>query len=220
MSNKTIYLNDVLYEYLIGTSLREPEVLRELREETRPMPEADCQISPEQGQFMALLLKVMGARRVLEVGTFTGYSSTAMALALPEGGKIVTCDRSKEWTDIARRYWEKAGVEGRIELSLGEAEESLKYLLLAPGPDSFDFAFIDADKTNDSLYFEQCLRLVRPGGIIAIDNTLWSGRVADRSKRDADTLAIRAFNAERLKDDRVDLSLVPIADGLTLCRKR
>ncbi len=220
MSNKTIYLNDVLYEYLIGTSLREPEVLRELREETRPMPEADCQISPEQGQFMALLLKVMGARRVLEVGTFTGYSSTAMALALPEGGKIVTCDRSKEWTDIARRYWEKAGVEGRIELSLGEAEESLKYLLLAPGPDSFDFAFIDADKTNDSLYFEQCLRLVRPGGIIAIDNTLWSGRVADRSKRDADTLAIRAFNVERLKDDRVDLSLVPIADGLTLCRKR
>jgi O-methyltransferase len=220
MSNRTIYLNDTLYEYLLGVSLREPEVLRELREKTRPMPEADCQISPEQGQFMALLLRVMGAKRVLEVGTFTGYSSTVMALALPEGGKVVTCDRSQEWTDIARRYWEKAGVEGRIELSLGEAEESLKYLVLAPGPDSFDFAFIDADKTKDEVYFEYCMKLVRPGGMIAIDNTLWSGRVADSSARDADTAAIRAFNAERLKDRRVDLSLLPIADGLTLCRKR
>jgi O-methyltransferase len=220
MSNRTIYLNDSLYEYLLSVSVREPDVLRELREETRPMPEADCQISPEQGQFMGLLLRLMGAKRVLEVGTFTGYSSTAMALALPEDGKVVTCDRSEEWTNIARRYWEKAGVDGRIELSLGEAEESLRYLLRAPGPDSFDLAFIDADKTNDSLYFEQCLKLVRPGGLIAIDNTLWSGRVADKASRDADTRAIQAFNAERLKDERIDLSLVPIADGLTLCRKR
>jgi O-methyltransferase len=184
------------------------------------MPEADCQISPEQGQFMGLLLRVMGARRVLEVGTFTGYSSTAMALALPEDGEVITCDRSKEWTAIARRYWKKAGVDGRIKLRLGEAEETLKQLAKEGGRASFDFAFIDADKTNDGAYFELCVGLVRTGGVIAIDNTLWSGRVADRAKRDADTKAIRAFNAERLKDNRVDLSLVPIADGLTLCRKR
>jgi len=213
-------MNDVLYEYLLGASLREPEVLRELREETRPMPEADCQISPEQEQFMALLLRAMGAKRVLEIGTFTGYSSTAMALALPKDGKVVTCDRSKEWIDFARRYWRKARVEDRIELRLGEAAETLKYLIVEQRLDSFDFAFVDADKTNDSAYFEQCMKLVRAGGIIAIDNTLWSGRVADKAKRDADTRAIRAFNAERLKDDRIDLSLVPIADGLTLCRKR
>jgi len=220
MSNKTIYLTDALYEYLLGASLREPDVLRRLREETRPMPEADCQISPEQGQFMALLLRVMGAKRVLEVGTFTGYSSTAMALALPEDGKVVTCDRSEEWTAIARRYWKKAGVDQRIELRLGEAEETLKQLAKEGGRGSFDFAFIDADKTNDGTYFEQCMDLVRAGGLIAIDNTLWSGRVADKTMRDADTMAIRAFNAERLKDERVDLSLVPIADGLTLCRRR
>ena len=220
MSNRTIYLNDTLYEYLLGVSLREPEVLRELRAETRPMPEADCQISPEQGQFMSLLLRVMGAKRVLEIGTFTGYSSLAMALALPEDGKVITCDRSKAWTDIARRYWKKAGVERRIELRLGEAEEVLSQLARDGGRGGFDFAFIDADKTNDGKYFEQCMDLVRAGGLIAIDNTLWSGRVADRAKRDADTRAIRAFNAERLKDQRIDLSLVPIADGLTLCRKR
>ncbi len=220
MSNKTIYLNDALYEYLLGASLREPDVLRRLREETRPMPEADCQISPEQGQFMNLLLRLMGAKRVLEVGTFTGYSSTVMALALPEGGKVVTCDRSKEWTDIAWRYWHEAGVDQRIELRLGEAEETLARLIKEAGLGSFDFVFIDADKTNDGTYFEQCMKLVRTGGLIAIDNTLWSGRVADRSEQDADTRAIRAFNAERLKDNRVDLSLVPIADGLTLCRKR
>jgi caffeoyl-CoA O-methyltransferase len=220
MSNKTIYLNDVLYEYLLGASLREPEVLRELREETRPMPEADCQISPEQGQFMGLFLRVMGAKRVLEVGTFTGYSSTAMALALPEDGKVITCDRSEEWTAIARRYWKKAGVEQRIELRLGEAEETLNQLTKEGGRGSFDFAFIDADKTMDGTYFEQCMKLVRTGGLIAIDNTLWSGRVADKRTRDADTRAIRAFNAERLEDKRIDLSLVPIADGLTLCRKR
>jgi predicted O-methyltransferase YrrM len=220
VSNRTIYLNDALYEYLLGVSLREPEVLRKLREETRPMPEADCQISPEQGQFMALLLRVMGAKRVLEVGTFTGYSALAMALALPEDGKIVTCDRSEKWTAIARRYWRKAGVENRIELRLGDASDSLEQLEEEGEAGRFDFAFIDADKTNDGIYFEKCLGLVRTGGLIAIDNTLWSGRVADKAQADADTKAIRAFNAERLKDHRVDLSLVPIADGLTLCRKR
>ncbi len=220
MSNRTIYLNDAMYDYLLKVSLREPDVLRELRDETRPMPEADCQISPEQGQFMGLLLRVMGARHVLEVGTFTGYSSTAMALALPEDGRLIACDRSKEWTDVARRYWRKAGVEDRIELRLGDAQETLAQLIEQRGRGSFDFAFIDADKTSDGIYFEQCMKLVRAGGVIAIDNTLWSGRVADRATQDADTKAIRAFNAARLKDDRVDLSLVPIADGLTLCRKR
>ena len=220
MSNRTIYLGDKLYEYLLGVSLREPDFLRELREETRPMPEADCQISPEQGQFMALLLRVMGAKRVLEVGTFTGYSSTAMALALPEDGRVVTCDRSEKWTSIARRYWRQAGVEDRIELRLGDAQDTLEQLKKDGESGRFDFAFIDADKTKDGVYFELCMELVRTGGIIAIDNTLWSGRVADGSVRDADTRAIRPFNAERLKDNRIDLSLVPIADGLTLCRKR
>jgi predicted O-methyltransferase YrrM len=220
MSNKTIYLTDALYGYLLGASLREPDVLRRLRDETRPMPEADCQISAEQGQFMALLLRAIGARRVLEVGTFTGYSSLAMALALPEDGKVVTCDRSEEWTAIARRYWREAGVDRRVELRLGKAQESLSRLIEDGGRGSFDFAFIDADKENDCTYFEQCMELVRTGGVIAIDNTLWSGRVADPMNKDADTVAIRAFNAARLKDERVDLSLVPIADGLTLCHKR
>ena len=220
MSNRTIYLNDGLYDYLLGVSLREPDLLRRLRDETRPMPEADCQISPEQGQFMALLLRAMGARRVLEVGTFTGYSSLVMALALPEDGRVVTCDRSEEYTSIARRYWREAGVDGRIELRLGDAQQKLARLIADDGRDRFDFAFIDADKENDGTYFEQCMELVRQGGIIAIDNTLWSGRVADPAQVDSDTVAIRAFNAARLRDERVDLSMVPIADGLTVCRKR
>ena len=220
MSNRTIYLNDGLYDYLLGVSLREPDLLRRLRDETRPMPEADCQISPEQGQFMALLLRAIGARRVLEVGTFTGYSSLVMALALPEDGRVVTCDRSEEYTRIARRYWREAGVDGRIELRLGDAQQTLARLIADDGRGRCDFAFIDADKENDGTYFEQCMELVRQGGIIAIDNTLWSGRVADPAQVDSDTVAIRAFNAARLRDERVDLSLVPIADGLTLCRKR
>jgi len=220
MSNRTIYLNDGLYDYLLGVSLREPDLLRRLRDETRPMPEADCQISPEQGQFMALLLRAIGARRVLEVGTFTGYSSLVMALALPEDGRVVTCDRSEEYTRIARRYWREAGVDGRIELRLGDAQQTLARLIADDGRGRFDFAFIDADKENDGTYFEQCMELVRQGGIIAIDNTLWSGRVADPAQVDSDTVAIRAFNAARLRDERVDLGLVPIADGLTVCRKR
>ena len=220
MSNRTIYLNDGLYDYLLGVSLREPDLLRRLRDETRPMPEADCQISPEQGQFMALLLRAIGARRVLEVGTFTGYSSLVMALALPEDGRVVTCDRSEEYTRIARRYWREAGVDGRIELRLGDAQQTLARLIADDGRGRFDFAFIDADKENDGTYFEQCMELVRQGGIIAIDNTLWSGRVADPAQVDSDTVAIRAFNAARLRDERVDLSMVPIADGLTVCRKR
>ena len=220
MSSRTIYLTDALYEYLLGASLREPDVLRRLREETRSMPEADCQISPEQGQFMGLLLRVMGAKRVLEVGTFTGYSSTAMALALPEDGTVVTCDRSEQWTAIARRYWRKAGVEGRIELLLGEAEETLQRLRKERGRDSFDFAFIDADKENYVGYYERALQLLRPGGLVVADNTLWSGRVADPENAEVDTVALRHFNELLHGDSRVDLSLVPIGDGLSLARKR
>jgi predicted O-methyltransferase YrrM len=220
MSLRTLKLTDELYRYLLGVSLREPEVLRRLREETRVLPEADCQISPEQGQLMALLLRLLSATRVLEIGTFTGYSSLVMALALPANGKLVTCDRSGEWTAIARKYWQEAGVEDCITLKLGPALETLDRLLAEGSPDSFDFAFIDADKENDLVYFERCMKLVRVGGLIAVDNVLRNGRVIDLACDDADTTSIRAFNRALLEDDRIDLSLVPIADGLTLARRR
>lgn len=220
MSLKTPNLTGELYRYLLGVSLREPEVLRRLREETRVLPEADCQISPEQGQLMALLLRLMSAKRVLEIGTFTGYSSLVMALALPADGELVTCDRSGEWTAIARRYWQEAGVADRITLHLGPALEALDRLLAEGRRDSFDFAFIDADKENDLAYFEQCMKLVRRGGLIAVDNVLWSGRVIDPAVDDLDTTSVRAFNQTLLEDERIDLSLVPIADGLTLARRR
>jgi len=220
VSLKTLNLTDGLYRYLLDVSLREPDVLRRLREETLKLPEADCQISPEQGQFMGLLLRLIDARRVLEIGTFTGYSSTAMALALPADGRVVCCDHSERWTSVAKRYWQDAGVADRVELHIGPAMETLDRMLDGGQQGSFDFAFIDADKENDGNYFERCLKLVRPGGLIAIDNVLWSGRVIDPGVEDADTVAIRAFNRALAKDDRVDLSLVPIADGLTLCRRR
>ena len=220
MSNRTIQLTDELSDYFVSVSLRESEVLRRLREETLAMPEADCQIAPEQGQLMALLLKLMGARRVLEIGTFTGYSSLVMALALPEDGEVVTCDQSSEWTAIALRYWQKAHVADRIKLLLGPALEALDRMLAERHRDSFDFAFIDADKENDLVYFDRCMQLVRTGGLIAVDNVLWSGRVIDPAVDDADTKSIREFNRLLLKDERIDVSLVPIADGLTLARKR
>jgi predicted O-methyltransferase YrrM len=220
MSNRTIELTPALYHYLLEVSLREEDTARRLREETLRLPEADCEISPEQGQFMALLLRATGARQVLEVGTFTGYSALVMAQALGPRGRIVTCDRSEEWTAAARRYWAEAGVQDRIELRLGDAGATLGQLLTEGMADRFDFAFIDADKENDAAYFEQCLKLVRPGGLIAVDNTLWSGRVIDPKRTDADTVAIRAFNKALLSDERVDLTLLPIADGLTLARRR
>ncbi len=220
MSRQTLNLTDTLYEYLLAVSSRETEVLRRLREETARLPEARMQIAPEQGQFMALLLKLMGARRVIEVGTYTGYSALAMAQVLPEDGEVLCCDTSKEWTDIARRYWQEAGVAGKMDLRLQPALETLDQLVDEGRSGDFDFAFIAADKENYGPYYERCLGLLRRGGVIAVDNVLWNGSVIDPDADDVDTRAIRAFN-EKLRDDRrIDLSLVPIGDGVTLAMKR
>jgi predicted O-methyltransferase YrrM len=191
-----------------------------LREETAQLAQRAMQISPEQGQFMALLARLTGARRCLEVGVFTGYSSLATALALPDDGRIVACDVSEEWTSVARRYWQRAGVDHKIDLRLAPASETLDALLAAGNGGTFDFAFIDADKTGYLAYYERALALLRTGGLALIDNTLWSGRVADPEVADADTVALRHFNEVLHRDERVDLSLLPIGDGLTLARKR
>lgn len=220
MSNKTLQLPDYLHEYLVAHGPAETAELRQLREETARLPMANMQIAPEQGQFLAFLLRLVGARQVVEVGVFTGYSALWQALALPDDGRLVGCDISAEWTRIAEQYWAAAGVGERIELRLGPARETLDGLLHEAGEDSFDFAFIDADKENYEVYYEQCLALLRPGGVCAIDNVLWSGRVAKPRCRDADTLAIRAFNDRLTRDERVDSVMLPIADGLTLAIKR
>jgi predicted O-methyltransferase YrrM len=220
MSNASIGLSQELHAYLVKVGVREPHVLRKLRERTAAIPEHGMQIAPEQGAFMSLLVKVMGARTCLEVGTFTGYSSTAVALALPADGRLVCCDVSREWTDIARETWTEAGVADRVELRLGPAIETLDQLLAEGGGDRFDFAFIDADKPNYDGYVERALRLVRPGGLIAIDNVLWSGRVADSSVDDESTVAIRSLNEKLASDERVEIAMVPIGDGLTLLRVR
>lgn len=220
MSNRTISLTDSLHEYLLRVSLREPEVLRDLRAETARLAQRSMQIAPEQGQFMALLARLVGARRCLEVGVFTGYSSLAVALALPDDGRIVACDVSEEWTSIARRYWQRAGVADRIDLRLAPALQTLDSLLAGGEAGQYDLAFIDADKSGYGDYYERVLQLLRPGGLVVIDNTLWSGRVADPGVTDADTVALRQLNQRLLGDERVDLSLVPIGDGLTLARKR
>jgi predicted O-methyltransferase YrrM len=220
MSNRSLTLTDSLYEYLLDVSLREPPLLLALREETAAMPNRSMQISPEQGQLMALLARLLGARRCIEVGVFTGYSSLAVALALPDDGSILACDVSEDYTSVARRYWSQAGVAQKIRLVLGPALETLDRRLEAGEAGSYDFAFIDADKTNYLGYYERCLRLLRPGGLMAIDNTLWSGRVADKENAQPDTVALRHFNVVLHEDQRVDLSLVPIGDGLTLVRKR
>lgn len=220
MSNRTIQLDSGLYEYLLSVSLREAPVLARLRAETAAHPKVNMQIAPEQGQFMALLARLGGAVRCVEVGVFTGYSSLAVALALPPGGRIVACDISEEYTAVARRYWALAGVEDRIDLRLAPALETLDALLEEGGAGAYDFGFIDADKEGYAGYYERMLQLLRPGGLVAVDNTLWNGAVADPAERDADTVAIRAFNERLHEDQRVDLSLVPIGDGLTLARKR
>lgn len=220
MSRETLGLSETLLEYLRAVSLREPEVLRALREETAQRSDAQMQIAPEQGQLMALLLGLIGARRTIEVGVYTGYSALATALALPPGGHVLACDIDPDVTDTARRHWSRAGVADRIDLRLGPALETLDAEVRAGHLGRYDFAFIDADKGGYIDYYERCLALLRPGGLIAVDNTLWGGRVADADADDEDTRAIRAFNEHAAGDDRVDLSLVPIADGLTLLRKR
>jgi predicted O-methyltransferase YrrM len=220
MSTASIGLSEELHAYLVKVGVREPDVLRRLRERTAAIPEHGMQIAPEQGAFMALLVKVSGARRCLEVGTFTGYSSTAVALALPPDGRLVCCDVSREWTDIARETWTEAGVADRVELRLGPAIETLDQLLAEGGAATFDFAFIDADKPNYDGYVERALRLVRSGGLIAIDNVLWSGRVADASVHDESSVAIRTLNEKLAADERVEIAMTPIGDGLTLLRVR
>lgn len=219
MSNKTLSLNNSLYEYILSVSLREPEVLARLRAETLQQPMSMMLSAPEQGQFLALLAQLIGARKCLEVGVYTGYSTLWVALALPHDGSVLACDVSEKWTAIARRYWEEAGVAERIDLQLAPALETLDRLLAADQADSFDFAFIDADKENYPYYYERTLQLLRPGGLMLIDNTLWSGAVADTSRQDPETCAIRALNDLVHADDRVQMSLLPVADGLTLARK-
>jgi predicted O-methyltransferase YrrM len=212
MANRTLNVTDELVDYVHRFGVREHPALARLRERTAPMAQSNMQIGPDQGALLALLVRLIGARRVLEIGTFTGYSSTAMALALPPDGLIVCCDVSEEWTNIAREAWTDAGVADKVELHLAPATETLASL----PEDRFDMAFIDADKSGYDAYYEGCLRVVRAGGLIAIDNVLWSGRVADASIDDDDTRAIRALNEKVATDDRVDHVLLPFADGLTL----
>ncbi len=220
MSNQSIQLTPELYTYLLEVSLRESDLLQELRERTRQMPEARMQIAPDQGQFMTLLARLLGVRKALEIGVFTGYSALCVAAALPADGCLIACDISAEYTRIAQEYWARAGVADRIDLRLAPASETLAALLAEGAAGSFDLAFIDADKTGYAGYYEQCLALLRPGGLIVVDNVLWNGRVLDTASADADTRAIRAFNRRIHRDARVDLSLVPIGDGLSLLRKR
>jgi caffeoyl-CoA O-methyltransferase len=219
MSKRTLNLTDSLYNYLLAASLREPDVLRQLRAETVALPGAAMQIAPEQGQLMALLVTLIGAKKTLEIGVFTGYSSLSVALALPADGKIIACDSNAESTAIARRYWQAAGVADKVDLRLGPGLETLDQLLADGHAGTFDFAFIDADKRNQWNYYERSLQLIRPGGLIAIDNVLWGGAVADPNNQENSTQAIRAFNQKLHHDQRVALSLIPIADGLSLAVK-
>ena len=220
MSRRTLKLSEELVHYVRRVGQREADVLRRLREETAELEHANMQIAPEQGQFFQLLVELIGARKCLEIGTFTGYSALTVALALPDDGRIVACDVSEEWTAIARRFWAEAHVSQKIELRLGPATETLKSILASGGAETFDFAFIDADKANYDTYYEQVLVLLRPGGLIAIDNVLWGGAVIDDQNQTTDTRAIRALNEKISKDERVTPCLITIGDGLSLARKR
>lgn len=213
-------ITDDLWEYMRRVSLREPDVLRKLREETARLPNSNLQISAEQGQFMALLMHLIGARRTIEIGVYTGYSALVVAQAVPDDGHIIACDINEEWAAVARRYWREAGVERKIDLRIGQALNTLDDLIASGQGNRFDFVFIDADKTNYANYYERALVLLRPGGLIAVDNVLWYGRVIDASVDDPDTRAIRAFNQQMKDDDRVWLSMLPVRDGLTLAAKK
>jgi predicted O-methyltransferase YrrM len=215
-----LFFPEEISDYLLSVSLREPPILRRLREETIGHPQARFQVSPEQGQFMALLIQMLGARRTLEIGVFTGYSSLAVALALPPDGQIVACDINEQFTTIARRYWREAGVDHMIDLRIRPAMETLTELIAQGQRSRFDFAFIDADKTSYEGYYECALDLLRPGGLIMVDNVLWSGRIIDPSDQTPDTVALRAFNKKLLNDSRVSLSMIPVGDGVTLALKR
>ncbi|MCX6378672.1 MAG: class I SAM-dependent methyltransferase [Armatimonadetes bacterium] len=220
MLKRTTNVDEALYDYLLSVSLHETDVMRRLREETSHLPMGVMQIAADQGSFMALLVQLIGAKKTLEVGVFTGYSSLVVASALPEDGKVYACDVSDEWTSIGRRYWAEAGVSHKIVLNLAPGVETLDRFIAEGQAGTFDFAFIDADKNNYDLYYERALILLRQGGLIAVDNTLWHGRVIDETAQDDDTVAIRALNAKVHADERVTSSLVPIGDGVMLARKR
>jgi predicted O-methyltransferase YrrM len=222
MSNETLMLTPQVYDYLVRQGVREPSVLRDLREATARQAgaAAGMQIAPEQGAFMAMLVSLIGARKTLDVGVFTGYSAAAVALALPDDGTVVACDISDKWSGLAREYWDKAGVADKIDLRIAPATQTMDALVDASESGTFDFIFLDAEKTEYEAYYKRALVLARPGGLIAVDNVLWSGRVADDTVMDADTVAIRVFNEMVRHDDRVTLSMVPIADGLTLAQKK
>jgi predicted O-methyltransferase YrrM len=220
MSNASLGLPPDLHAYLVEHGVREPEILKRLREETALLPQHDMQIAPEQGAFMALLVRLIDAQRCIELGTFTGYSSLAVALALPVDGRVICCDVSEEWTSVARRYWSEAGVADRVDLRLGPALETLDELVAGGATGTFDFAFIDASKREYPDYHERILKLLRQGGLAVYDNVLWDGGVIDESMTDEDTLGVRRLNDRLLRDERVDISMIPVADGLTLVRKR
>jgi len=219
LSNRTLSIDDRIYNYLCDVTINEPELLRQLRQETAQIEYSVMQISPEQGQFMSLLIKLMGAKRAIEIGTYTGYSSICVASAMPEDGKLICCDISPQWTSIAEKFWARAGLENKIELFSQPAAQTLQKLLDDGAEKSFDFMFIDADKQNYIMYYEMALRLLRKGGLIAVDNTLWSGAVADPENSEPGTRAIRRFNETLKQDDRVSHSLLTIGDGLTLILK-
>ncbi len=220
MANTTIGLSEDLAAYVVEVGAREPDVLARLRAETAALPEHDMQIAPEQGALLAMLVELTGARRCVEVGTFTGYSSTAVALALPEDGRLVCCDVSEEWTEVARRFWTEAGVLDKVDLRIGPAAETLDQLLADGQQATYDFAFVDADKPGYDGYYERLLQLVRRGGLIVFDNMLRGGAVVEPNPRDEGTRAVRALNAKLAADERVSVCLVPVADGVTLARRR
>jgi predicted O-methyltransferase YrrM len=220
MTDRRLLVTDDIHRYLVEHSVREPDVLARLRAATASLPLAQMQIGPEQGQLLALLAKLVGAKRCIEVGVFTGYSSLAVALALPEDSRILACDVSEEWTAMARRFWREAGVEHKIELKLQPAVRTLEERLAAGEAGRYDFAFVDADKPAYDSYYELLLKLLRPGGLMALDNTLWSGAVLNPEEREPNTVALRALNDKLHRDERIDLSLLPVGDGVTLARKR